>query len=380
MRKIALPLSPRRTTGVGDICAYGKANARTLTRARILLRSAAGASIAEIAKEQFTSEANVSNVRQHYRKGGVERVLQDKQQENRRHALTGEGEALLIAIACSPVPEGHDHWTLRMLRDKLIELKVVESIDHTTIGHVLKNELKPWQREHWCLSKLDAAFLAAMEDVLDVYALPYDPAIPTVCLDENLVTLHGDTNPTLPVEPGKPERVDYEYERKGTANLFVMVEPLAGWRHVEVTERRTAKDYARQLVWLANERYPDATKICLIQDNLNTHVLSNLYLVCPPEEARRLSKRFEIHPTPKHGSWLDMAEIEIGILNEDVCPVGLRVGKNSVLGFRHWKRREIRQWLVFAGVLPLQMLALNSLVSMKSCCNRIQIHLKTTAN
>ncbi len=152
-----------------------------------------------------------------------------------------------------------------------------------------------------------------MEDVLDVYALPYDPAIPTVCLDENLVTLHGDTNPTLPVEPGKPERVDYEYERKGTANLFVMVEPLAGWRHVEVTERRTAKDYARQLVWLANERYPDATKICLIQDNLNTHVLSNLYLVCPPEEARRLSKRFEIHPTPKHGSWLDMAEIEIGI-------------------------------------------------------------------
>lgn len=138
MRKIALPLSPEEQQVLETFVHTGKANARTLTRARILLRSAAGASIAEIAKEQFTSEANVSNVRQHYRKGGVERVLQDKQQENRRHALTGEGEALLIAIACSPVPEGHDHWTLRMLRDKLIELKVVESIDHTTIGHVLK--------------------------------------------------------------------------------------------------------------------------------------------------------------------------------------------------------------------------------------------------
>lgn len=192
-----------------------------------------------------------------------------------------------------------------------------------------KNELKPWQREHWCLSKLDAAFLAAMEDVLDVYALPYDPAIPTVCLDEKLVTLHGDTHPPLPVQPGKPERVDYEYERKGTANMFVMVEPLAGWRHVEVTERRTAVDYARQLVWLANERYPDATVIRLIQDNLNTHVLSNLYLVCPPEEARRISQRFEMHPTPKHGSWLDMAEIEIGIF-ERGC-LSRRVGSREEL-------------------------------------------------
>ena len=152
-----------------------------------------------------------------------------------------------------------------------------------------------------------------MEDVLTVYEQPYDPDYPQVCLDEKLVTLHGDVVEPLPVQPGYPERVDYEYERVGTANLFVMVERLSGYRHVEVTERRTAVDYAHQLHWLADVRYPHAKKIRLVQDNLNTHRLANLYLVFPPEEARRLTERFEVHYTPAHASWLNMAEIEIGI-------------------------------------------------------------------
>lgn len=152
-----------------------------------------------------------------------------------------------------------------------------------------------------------------MEDVLTVYEQPYDPDYPQVCLDEKLVTLHGDVVEPLPVRPGQPERVDYEYERVGTANLFVMVERLSGYRHVEVTERRTAADYTRQLQWLADVRYPQAKKIRLVQDNLNTHRLANLYLVFPPDEARRLTQRFEVHYTPNHASWLNMAEIEIGI-------------------------------------------------------------------
>ncbi len=152
-----------------------------------------------------------------------------------------------------------------------------------------------------------------MEDVLATYELPYDADYPQVCLDEKLVSLHADVVEPLPVQPGQPERVDYEYERIGTANLFVMVERLTGYRHVEVTERRTAVDYAWRLKWLADERYPDATKIRLVQDNLNIHRLATLYLVFPPEEARRLAERFELHYTPTHGSWLNMAEIEIGI-------------------------------------------------------------------
>jgi hypothetical protein len=149
---------------------------------------------------------------------------------------------------------------------------------------------------------------------LTTYELPYDADYPQVCLDEKLVTLHGDVVDPLPVQPGQPERVDYEYERVGTANLFVMVEPLTGFRHVALTERRTALDYAQQLKWLADVRYPDAKKIRLVQDNLNTHRLANLYLAFPPAEARRLAERFELHFTPTHGSWLNMAEIEIGIV------------------------------------------------------------------
>jgi hypothetical protein len=152
-----------------------------------------------------------------------------------------------------------------------------------------------------------------MEDVLSVYELPYEEDYPQVCLDEKLVILHADVVDPLPVCPGYPQRVDYEYERLGTANLFVMVERLTGYRHVEVTARRTAADYAHQLQWLADVRYPNSKKIRLVQDNLNTHRLANLYLVFPPEEAYRLSQRFELHYTPNHGSWLNMAEIEIGI-------------------------------------------------------------------
>lgn len=155
--------------------------------------------------------------------------------------------------------------------------------------------------------------MAAMEDVLSVYALPYDEEYPLVCLDEKLVTRHADGVDSLPVQPGCPARVDYEYERLGTANRFVMVEPLLGYRHVAVTQRRTAVDYARQLQWLADVHYPQAKKIRLVQDHLNTHRLANLYLVFPPEEARRLVERFDLHFTPSPGSWLNMAEIEIGI-------------------------------------------------------------------
>ncbi len=156
-----------------------------------------------------------------------------------------------------------------------------------------------------------------MEDVLDVYARPYDPRRPVVCGDEKLVTLHADVQPPLPVAPGLPERVDYEYERVGTANLFVTVEPLAGWRHAAITDRRTKVDYAHHLKWLADERYPEAQVIVLVNDNLNIHDLAVLYLVFPPAEARRLVQRFEVHHTPKHASWLNMAEIEINLIERN---------------------------------------------------------------
>jgi DDE superfamily endonuclease len=152
-----------------------------------------------------------------------------------------------------------------------------------------------------------------MEDVLDLYEEAYDPLYPTVCLDEKPVVLHEQTRPVLPLSPGRPERRDYEYIRQGTANLFVVVEPLAGWRQVTPTTRRTKVDYAQQLRRLSDEIYPEAEYIRLVQDNLNTHTLASLYEVYPPAEARRIASRFEVHYTPKHGSWLNMAEIEISV-------------------------------------------------------------------
>lgn len=152
-----------------------------------------------------------------------------------------------------------------------------------------------------------------MEDVLDLYAEPYDPAYPTVCLDEKPVVLHDQTRAPLPPKPGAVERRDYEYVREGTADLFVMVEPLAGWRHVAVTERRTRRDFAECLRYLVEERYPTAEYVRLVVDHLNTHVPAALYETFPPQQARAILERLEFHYTPKHGSWLNMAEIEISV-------------------------------------------------------------------
>jgi len=153
-----------------------------------------------------------------------------------------------------------------------------------------------------------------MEDVLDLYAEPYDPKRPTVNFDETSKQLIKETHAPLPLAPGQPQRYDYEYERNGTRNLFLCVEPQAGWRHVAVTEQRTMIDFARQMQWLVDERYPRADKIRVVLDNLNTHRPASLYEAFPPEEARRLLTKLEFHYTPKHGSWLNMAEIELSVL------------------------------------------------------------------
>lgn len=154
-----------------------------------------------------------------------------------------------------------------------------------------------------------------MEDVLEVYHRPYDPARPLICLDEASKQLVGEVVQPLPPEPGQPERFDYEYVRNGTVNLFMLSEPLAGWRHVAVTQRRTAKDFAEVVRWLAEDVHPEAERIVLVMDNLNTHKLASLYEAFPPEQARRIAERIEVHHTPKHGSWLNVAEIELSVLS-----------------------------------------------------------------
>jgi hypothetical protein len=203
--------------------------------------------------------------------------------------------------------------------------------------HAKKNELKPWLRQQWVIPpEANAAFVCAMEDVLEVYARPYDPLRPQVCLDECGKQLVAETRVPLPAEPGQPARHDYEYERCGTANLFMLSEPLAGKRHVKAAERRTAVDFAHVIRDLLDVHYPEAEKVVLAVDNLNTHTPASLYRAFPPEEARRLAGRLEIHHTPKHGSWLDMAEIELGVLATQ-C-LDRRIGDRETLA------REVAAW------------------------------------
>ena len=154
-----------------------------------------------------------------------------------------------------------------------------------------------------------------MEDVLEVYQRPHDPNCPVVCLDETSKQLIKETKTPVPAKPGRPARHDYEYERNGTANLFMLFAPLEGWRHVEVTDRHAAVDYAHLLRDLSDKYFSNVPKIALVQDNLSTHKPASLYEAFPAPEARRLVERFEWHYTPKHGSWLDMAEAELSVLS-----------------------------------------------------------------
>ena len=175
-----------------------------------------------------------------------------------------------------------------------------------------------------------------MEDVLAVYHLPYDPAYPVVCMDESCKQLIGDVREPIPCAPGKPVRIDDEYVRNGVAEIFMEVEPLAGRRHVAVTQHRTRIDWALQIKQMLVERYPDAHKVRLVMDNLNTHNIASLYEAFEPGEARRLAERLEVHYTPKHGSWLNMAEIELSVLKGQ-C-LGRRIAEMVIL------QAEVSAW------------------------------------
>ena len=175
-----------------------------------------------------------------------------------------------------------------------------------------------------------------MEDVLEVYARPHDPNSPVVCMDESSVQLIGEVHDPVPAAPGHPELVDDEYVRNGVASIFMEVEPLGGMRKVKITERRTRIDWAHFIKEMLDERYPDATKVVLVMDNLNTHNMASLYTAFPPAEARRLAERLEIHYTPKHGSWLNVAEIELSVLKRQ-C-LGGRIADIGKL------RNEVDAW------------------------------------
>jgi transposase len=205
-------------------------------------------------------------------------------------------------------------------------------------AHAQKGGVKPWLKKRWCIPSVGAEFVWRMEEVLDLYEEPHDERRPVVCFDEMPCRLVAEKRSPLPAEPGgRPERYDYEYERRGVANVFAFFEPKGAWRHLEVTERRAARDFASQMRSLVDEHYPKAEKVRVVMDNLNTHTGAALYEAFSPAEARRVLRRLEFHHTPKHASWLNQVEIELSALGKQ-CLSGRRIPDKETLA------REVEAW------------------------------------
>ena len=321
-RKYTIRLTKKERKELRSIVSKGKSASRTIMRATVLLNldSDAGqkCDIDELCKVLCISKRTINKIQKDYQQRGIGCIYRKKRNFPPVEAkITGEVEAHLIALACHAPPEGYCKWSLRLLSERMVEMNYIDSISHTSVGKVLReNCLKPHLVEEWCIPKEQSAdFAACMEDVLEVYSRPYDERYPVVCMDEKPLQLLGEARRGYRKSNGTMIQ-DSEYVRNGTCSIFLFTEPLAGFRHARALEHRTKFDWARQMKWLADEIYPDAEKIIMVCDNLNTHDKSSFYETFPPAEALRLAKRFEFHYTPKHGSWLNIAEIELSALSK----------------------------------------------------------------
>jgi len=317
-KRYIVTLSTDEQEALRNLIDSGTHRARKITHARILLKADEGWVDQEISSALDVGVSTIERVRQRFVLEGLEAAL-NRRPPTREYSrkFDGEQEAHLIALVCSQPPEGYARWTLRLLADRLVVLQYIDSVSHETVRQVLDdNELKPWLKKEWCIPpEANAEFVYHMEDVLDVYTRPTDPTRPIVCFDESPEQLVSETRSPLSAEPGQPERYDYEYRREGVANLFMSFAPLLNWRHVKVTDRRTKADWAECMRELVDVHFPNAGKVVVVEDQLNTHNPAALYEIFPPDEAKRILDRLEFHFTPKHGSWLNMAEIEFSVLS-----------------------------------------------------------------
>lgn len=321
-RKHIINLSSEESNKLNLIVSKGTCAARTVKRALILLKLSDGSAdkykTDELSHLLGISRVSINRILHDYKIRGIDCIYRKKRKTPPVGSkITGEVEAHLIAMACHNPPKGYCKWTLRLLSERMVQMDYIDSISHTTVGRILKeNRLKPHLVEEWCIPKEQSAdFAACMEDVLEVYSRPYDKRFPVVCMDEKPLQLLADARQGRRKKNGALIQ-DSEYVRNGTCSIFLFTEPLAGYRHARALEHRAKTDWANEMKWLSDKVYPDAEKIIMVCDNLNTHDKSSFYEAFPPDEALRLAKRFEFHHTPKHGSWLDIAEIELSALSK----------------------------------------------------------------
>ena len=302
-----------------NLVSKGNVPSRKLKRANILLMADKRIyQDIEIANALSAGTSTVYRTKRSFVENGLEAALdKDEDRPGGARLLNGVEEALLVSIACSKAPAGRSRWTLQLLADRLVALTDLESVSLETIRCRLKEkEIKPWQKKMWCIPTFDADYVANMEEVLDLYSKQENPLEPVVNFDEAMKQIIADTRTPIPPRPGQVEKQDYEYRRVGTANIFLFFDRHRGWRKAKVTQQKTASDFAECMRDLVDIHYPEAEKIHLVLDNLNTHKPASLYKTFPPQEARRILRKIVFHYTPKHASWLNMIEIEIGNMNQ----------------------------------------------------------------
>jgi hypothetical protein len=313
-----------------------KASAKTIMHANVLLNTNDNNSEykknnKELAEIFGISPTTVNQIRKIYATAGIEAALNRKTRLTAPilSKITGDFEAHVVAMALGPTPKGRAKWTLRLLAEHCLANQYIVSISHTAIGEMLNtNQVKPHLSKYWCIPKEnDVAFIANMEDILGIYQKPYDPRHPVICMDEKPVQLLDeirnrigakplriDPDTDLP-KPGEVEKIDAEYIRCGTASIFMFTEPLGGWRHVVALKSRTKGDFALMVREIYEKYYPDVEQITLVADNLNTHNKTSFYEAFPAKIAYELLQKYEFHYTPKHGSWLNIAETELSSLS-----------------------------------------------------------------
>ncbi|HKP55707.1 MAG TPA: IS630 family transposase [Polyangiales bacterium] len=313
--RYVVTLNPEERGELEALVSGGTKLVRVAKRAQILLAAAEGETDERISKLVRVGTSTVYRIKRRCVEEGLEEALHDRPRPGGPRKLNVKQEALLIATACSQPQSGRARWTMQLLADEMVRLTEHSKISRETVRRRLaENQLKPWQQKMWCVPKVDAEYVARMEDVLDLYSAVPDRKRPVVSFDESPVQLIGEFREPIPAAPGRAARIDYEYRRNGTANLFVFLDVHRPWRHVKVTDRRAATDFAECMRDLVDVHYPKAERIRVVLDNLATHTPSALYRSFPAEEARRILRRLELHYVPKHASWLNMVEIEIGVL------------------------------------------------------------------
>jgi transposase len=323
-------------------------NKRVHNRAMTLLLIDKGKSIAEIAKLEILSESGVKNVLRRYEDGGINLALFDRPRSGRPPTLSASDKQRIAAKACGPAPEGRARWTIALLTQDVATDNNIPTASRESVRQALhSHQMKPWLEKMWCVPKINDEYIERMEDILDLYERPYNSKRPVVCLDEKPTQLLDNGRPSVGAKLGSGiAKKDYEYKRNGTANVFRAVEPQVGRHFTKVTEQRKKPDFAEFLKNIA-DAYPKAKTIELVMDNLNTHNESSLIERYGKKIGSKIWSRFKIHYTPKHASWLNQAEIAIGIytrqcIGKDRIPTIDELRSRSAA----WNKRANKEKLV----------------------------------